>query len=492
MIDDLLKLSSALPLLLMAAGASLALAFGFFISMDLGSRLRVEWMGAFFMGVPLSLVAGVIITRRDLSLGEGSPFRPDIDDVTSGNWVSRGITLICIAIALERLVRFVLRREYRGAEGMGVVALLLTYIGSANILSAFFGTPGGFTHHLVYAPIIALAVFAYAQRNSDQCVLIVRNTLMLFLLASLIMLAVRPEMVAETRYRAGLIPGITLRFYGFATHPNTLAPLCLLLLCAIRLRRFKAPLLNIAGVTLAFACLFLTQSKTSIGLVLIGAGWFWLLDQRDSAAAVGAAQQRRWKALSVALGFLVVGLLGLVVLVALSVNDSFLPKLGQLADRLQLLTLTGRTRIWDETLRAASDNLIFGYGPELWSVGFRIKVGLPFSHSHNQFIHTFGAAGVVGVLALVAYLAGLARLAWRTRVASKGVTVVLFLYLLLRGLTELPLNISNAMQGEFIVQIFLLAVCIGALQPRTRPVTASHALASPAFYSSRRAPGALT
>lgn len=492
MIDDLLKLSTAWPLLLMVAGATLALALGLFLSVDLGSRLRVEWMGAFFVGVPLSLVAGVIITRRDLSLGEGSLFRPDIDDVVSGNWVSRGITLVCIAIAIERLVRFILRREYRGARGLGVVALLLTYIGSANFLSAFFGTPGGFTHHLVYAPIIALAVFAYAQQNSDQCVLIVRNTLMVFLLASLIVLAVRPEMVAETRYRAGLIPGITLRFYGFATHPNTLAPLCLLLLCGIRLRRFKAPLLNIAGVTLAFVCLFLTQSKTSIGLVLIGAGWFWLLDRRESLAAGGPAQQRRWQGLSVALGLLVVGLLGLVVLVALSVNDSFLPKLSHLVDRLQLTTLTGRTRIWDETLRAASQNWIFGYGPELWSVGFRIKVGLPFTHAHNQFIHAFGAAGVVGVLALVAYLAGLARLAWRTRVASRGVTAVLFLYLLLRGLTELPINISNAMQGEFIVQIFLLVVCIGASQPRTLAAAASNAVSSPAFYSYRRAPGALS
>lgn len=491
MIDDLLKLSAAWPLLLMVTGASLALAFGFFLSMDVGSRLRVEWMGAFFVGVPLSLMAGVFITRRDLSLGEGSPFRPDIDDVTSGNWVSRGITLVCLAIAIERLVRFVLRREYRGAKGLGVLLLLLAYVVSANIVSAFLGTPGGFTHHLVYAPIIAVAVFAYAQNNSNQCVLIVRNTLMVFLLASLIMLVLRPEMVAETRYRAGLVPGITLRFYGFATHPNTLAPLCLLLLCGIRLQRFKVPLLNVAGVALALICLFLTQSKTSIGLVLIGVAWFWLLDRRNSAAATGLAQQRRWQALSVALGCMFVGLLGLLLLVALSVNDGVLFKLAQLADRLQLTTLTGRTRIWDETLRAASENWMFGYGPGLWGVGFRIKVGLPFTHSHNQFIHTLGAAGVVGVLALMAYLVALARLAWQANAASKGVTIVLFLYLLLRGLTELPLNISNAMQGEFIVQVFLLVVCVGALKLQSRSNVSSQAVIAPAFYPPRRAPDAI-
>ena len=462
MINDLEKLATSLPWILMVLGVASTIVLGLFISVDLGSRSGVEWMGVFFIGVPLSLAAGVLITRRDLSLGEGSVFRPDIADVASGNWVSRGITLVCLVIAVERLVRFVVRREYRNARGSGVAALLLTYIGSVNILAAFFGTPGGFTHHLLYAPIVALAVFAYAQRRSAECIIIVRNTLSVFLAASLLMLLIRPEMVAETHYRAGIISRISLRYYGFATHPNTLAPLCLLLVCSIRLQPFNASALNILGLALALVSLVLTQSKTSIALVLLGVAWFWLKDRQ--IASVNAASLRRLKSSFIAFIFLISGLMGAVLIAALLFNSGIFEIVSRIADRLQLATLTGRTQIWTETLQAASGNFIFGYGPGLWDLLFRIKVGLPFTHAHNQFIHVFGAAGIVGLVALIAYLVALARLSWSAGVASKDVSKVLFLFLILRGLTELPLNISNAMQGEFIVQLFLLVVCIGSVQ----------------------------
>lgn len=462
MINDLEKLTASIPWLLIALGMALILVTGFFVTVDLGSRFNAEWMGVFFIGVPLSLAASAIITRRDLSFGEGSVFRPDIADVASGNWVSRCITLVCMIIAVERIGRFIVRREYKNAQGVGVIALLLTYIVSINILAAFFGSPGGFTHHLLYAPIVALAVFAYAQRRTAQCIIVVRNTLFVFLLASLAILLVRPEMVAETHYRAGIVSRLSLRYYGFATHPNTLAPLCLLLICCIRLRPCKVAVFNILGLAVAFVSLLLTQSKTSIALVMLGVAWFWFNDRR--AAVVGATNLQKWQARSITYSFLIAGLMGTVLIAIFLTNSDILEKGTRLADRLQLVTLTGRTLIWAETLKAARENWLFGYGPGLWDLAFRIKVGLPFTHAHNQFIHVLGAAGTVGLVCLFAYLIALARFSWQSREASKDVSTVLFIYLLMRGFTELPLNISNAMQGEFIVQLFLLAICVGSAQ----------------------------
>lgn len=462
MINELERLWASWPFLAGTLLVTISLVAVLFTSLDVGSRFRIEWMGVFFIGVPLSLVAGVLVTGRNLSRGEDSVFRPDMADVASGNWISRVITLICLGVAVERLVRFIIRREYRDAPGLGVVMLLMAYVISVNLLSAFFGTPGGFSHQLVYAPIIALAVFAYAQQRPDQCFAIVRNTLVLFLLGSLLFLVIRPEMVAETRYRAGLFPGLTVRFYGFATHPNTLAPLCLLLVCAIRLRPFNFKVLNGLSWGLAITTLLLTQSKTSIGLALIGMVWFLLSDGRAAADARGTSARQSWRITTLASGFMIAGLIGLAVIVLLSTNDQILSKISALADRINLNTLTGRTRIWDETLNAASKNWVFGYGPELWGLAFRINLGLPFTHAHNQFIHTLGAGGVIGLLMLLAYLAALGRLAWKVRAESLQVSLVLYVFLLLRGLAELPLNIANAMQGEFIVQMFLLVVCIQA------------------------------
>ena len=143
MINDLEKIAAAWPLLLIALFSALGLLFAFFASIHAGTRLQFEWMGAYFIGVPISLAIGVVITQRNLALGEDSPFRPDLGDAAAGNWASRIITLICLAIAFERIVRFMLHHEYRTASGKGVVLALMGYIVSVNVLAAIFGARFG-------------------------------------------------------------------------------------------------------------------------------------------------------------------------------------------------------------------------------------------------------------------------------------------------------------------------------------------------------------
>lgn len=465
MTNELIRLGSAWPFLLMALLAATVLVLSVVTAQSVGTRLRLEWMWTFFVGVPMALVASVVVRGRDLSPGESAlAMLPDAEELASGNLVTRCITLVCLAIALERAVRFWLGGERRTAVALSTMLFMLGFIVSTNILSSLLGTPGGFRHNLLYAPIVAIGMFAYAQTHADQGVIVLRNALFVFFLLSLAALAVRPAWVADLHYSAGVLPGFGVRFYGFATHPNTLAPLSLLLVCAVRLQRFRFAPLNWLAVAVGLVSLLLTQSKTSIVLAVLGLlylGWF---DMHQRGRALDGVRRGQLHLLLLACAAFAVGLVVLVLLVSVMGHTRLGDGILQLADRLQLTTVTGRTRIWDETIRAALDNPMFGYGPGLWDVPFRNRVGLPFTHAHNQFVHTFGAAGVVGLGALLAYLVSLARLVWRTRIPTHGVGVMLFGYLLLRGLTELPLNISNAMQGEFIVQMFILTVCVGALR----------------------------
>ena len=465
MTQDMIRLGGAWPLLVAALLAASLLIVGVLASQSVAHRLRLEWMWVFFVGVPVALVASVVVRGRNLSLGESAlAMLPDAEDVASGNLLTRGITLVCLAIALERVARFFVSGEQRLAVARSPMLFMMSFIVSANLLAPLFGTPGGFRHQLLYAPLVALAMFAYAQTHAAQGVIAVRNALLVFFVLSFVALAFRPAWVADMHYRAGIIPGFGVRFYGFATHPNTLAPLCLLLICAVRLQGFRLAWLNWTAVALGLLGLLLTQSKTSILLAGIGLGYLWWIDlQRRSRALAGVARGQRQLlvltcvALAAAIGVL-------FLLIAVMGESRLGDKILQLADRLQFSTVTGRTRIWEVTIQAAMQNPLFGYGPGLWDVPFRIRTGLPFTHAHNQFVHTFGAAGIVGLVALSAYLVSLGRLVWRTRAATRGVGVMLFSFLLLRGLTELPFNISNAMQGEFIVQMFLLIVCVGAVR----------------------------
>lgn len=465
MTQELIRLGGAWPILLAVLLTTLVLILGLFSAQSISSRLRLEWMWAFFVGVPVALIASVVVRGRDLSPGESAlALLSDAEDMASGNLITRGLTLICLAIALERSVRFFLGGEQRRAVGMSTLVLMMGFIISANVLAPILGTPGGFRHNLLYAPIVGMAVFAYAQTHADQGVVVVRNTLYVFFVLSLAALAVRPAWVADMHYRAGIIPGFGVRFYGFATHPNTLAPLCLLLICSVRLQPFKSSVLSWSAVAIASVSLLLSQSKTSILLAVFGLVYLLWTDFQQRGRNLGGAA-RGQRQLLLLTGITFAAALALLMLLAAVMGETRLgERMLTMADRLQLVTFTGRTRIWIESIQAGLQNPLFGYGPGLWDVPFRMRTGLPFTHAHNQFVHTFGAAGIIGLTALLAYLASLGRLVWRAREATRGVSVMLFGYLLLRGLTELPFNISNAMQGEFIVQMFVLLVCIGALQ----------------------------
>jgi exopolysaccharide production protein ExoQ len=464
-IGDLLM---AWPLLLSGLFIGVGLVVALVTSIALGAKFRVEWMGLYFIAVPAASVMGVLVKGRDLSRETALPFQPDSADLGLGDWASRGITLLCLAIAAERAFRFLMLREYRESRGNALMGALLVYLLSANILPSLLGTPGGIDHHLVSTALVVLAGFAYAQSQSERCIVTVRNTLFMFLLVSLLCLVFRPEMVMNTTYRNGILPSFTLRFYGFASHPNSLGPFCFLLMACLRLKRFDLAPLNLLAWLMALSSIALSQSKTVIVLVLMALGYLWFLDQRQKALDHGAIEHRNWQAATLTSVVLFLALVGILVL-ALQIGgaDPF-ANLESLNDEGQLYTLTGRTTIWAETLKIFYGNPLFGYGPDLWGVNMRIRTGMLFAtQAHNQFLHTLAAAGIVGLVALLYCLGALAVAAWRARLATRGVSLALFFFLFLRGVTEVPMNVGNPMQPESLFLMVLLVVCVAGLRARS-------------------------
>lgn len=462
------KLLEAMPVVMLALAMGLAVVVGLALMLDVGSRYRFEWMGYVFVAILLTMVASVILQGRVLG-AELSDMVPISDDSGASNWVSRVITLLCVALAAERAARFVFRREYKNSRGMGLVVAFMLYLVAVNLVSSLLGSQPSFSHHLLYAPLFALAMFAYAQANSDQGVVIARNALLVFVLMSLAALAVRIDMVAESNYRAGLIPGFSLRFYGFATHPNTLAPLCFVLMSCLLLRPFQRPSVTALAWAAVSTCILLTQSKTSIGLVGILLVALILFRQIRAARERGRAEIARLVIPLWTILFLISSAVGLVTLVALLADLQIVQRLTRNVDFQQIATLTGRTTVWTETIKALQANPLFGYGPELWGVEFRIRTGMMFTHAHNQYLQTLGAGGILGFVALFGYLITLLVVAWRARVGSHGVTVALAVFLIVRGATEVPLSVSSPMQGEFLVQMILLMLCV-AHSPAAQPL----------------------
>jgi O-antigen ligase len=167
-------------------------------------------------------------------------------------------------------------------------------------------------------------------------------------------------------------------------------------------------------------------------------------------------------------GLFLASTVGMTLLLGALTRVEFVQMLASVVETQEMSSLTGRAAIWGETVKVVEANPLFGYGPSLWDLEFRIKTGMMFTHAHNQYLQTLGAAGIFGLLTLVCYLVVLLGTAWRARVGSKGVTVALALFLLIRGVTEVPLSVSGAIHGEFMVQMFVLVLCVGYLPATER------------------------
>lgn len=466
-------LIDAWPLLLIATGLGLAMSLGLMTMVHFGTRHRLEWMGVYFVAVLGALVLGTIIQDRELrSLGDLATLgydAPEMTDWVASSWVSRSITLLCLALAIERGARFILGREYLDAKGWVVLWTFMAYVLALNGLAAFFGTEPRFTHHLLYAPIVAFAVFAYAQRNGEACIHWVKWAILIFLAAAWFALLVRLPLVAETGYAEGLIPGFTMRLYGFATHPNTLAPLCFVLMCCLLLQPIAVRWLHRVAWFFASASLILTQSKTTIAVVAVALLWLFVVRYLRRARKESVARYRLARQIVFSWFVFAVGLLMSIALVAALMLPHFMVAASQLFEQQSVLTLTGRTSIWGATLNVIQQNWAFGYGPGLWGVEFRLRTGLFFTHAHNQYIHTLGAGGVAGLLGLFAFLVALCVGAWKVRRATMGTSVALAAYTVIRGFTEVPLGLSNALQTEFMVVMFLMVLVIHGLRVHSEP-----------------------
>ena len=157
----------------------------------------------------------------------------------------------------------------------------------------------------------------------------------------------------------------------------------------------------------------------------------------------------------------IASLLVLVTLVFFSDLDVQLNDFFATSQGAQLLSLTGRDRIWAVAYDEWQRSPVFGYGPTMWDVAFRAAVGMPFaSHAHNQFMDTLSRSGAVGAGALIIYAATLLVLSIRFTKASRGLTLALFLGIVLRAVSEVPLLLFGY-GPELIAQLILLIVITG-------------------------------
>ena len=448
--------------------AALAVAVLGLLEYRLAALLRPEVRVAATLAiVGIGALLSVALTSRTLNEAQRSTMDfVTYDDYANGFAASRWLSLFLIGGAVMEAVRGWLsarRTPFADPARPLLWSMLVFYFGTL-LIQIVASEHTGLSHKDLYLPTVLAAV--YYQRVEHATIVLDTAKWVLFALtsASLAAMALSPDFVIH-RPEPGMIPGITWRLYGLTEHANSLGPAALVAIVLELYVRSPIRLLRYLRLGTAIAVLLLAQSRTTwaAGLVIAVLVIVPLAMRSDQApASQGFAFRRAVWTLLACIGVTIALALALV---SFGAGEYLLGK-------LELTTLNGRLQIWDITLRAWEENVLFGYGPEIWGVERQSRFHMfHVGHAHNQIVQTLGESGLVGLTLLALFLGVLLRAALSRFVESRGLVLALLLVLCARCVTEAPMRSEGLLSwSTFLHVLILVLACHFLRQPARSPV----------------------
>ncbi len=442
---------------------SLAAVLALAMALEFERHARRIIVPALYALILLNACLAPILYGRNL-------FVPDPWGSATGfvKWLDRLVVLTLLGACVARLVAAGFSGENRGTGGSSLlVAFGLLYL-TTIVLSSALGTNPSFKHDQHYVPFLFAAVYASRNQDPEIAIRFAKTAMLVFLGASCAVALVAPQYAIELNYRS-LLPGVTIRFWGLESHANSMAPLALVYLLFAIHQPFERRWLQWLGLVLGSAVFVLAQSKTTW---IAGIMAFSLLASSRSRGWAPAVLCALVPAILVALAVLLLPLLGVSF-------DPLLARHGR-----DLAELDGRDEIWSLAIQEWTRNPMFGYGITMWNEAYRMQIGLDHAVSaHNQFLQSLSMAGAVGLLGLLVYLGTLSYYALRASRGSRGLSVAMFVVLLLRCFTETPLWLDGALSGACVTHLLLFQIALAhghRVSRFARPVASLPAAGRPA------------
>ncbi len=442
---------------LLTIGLAFSVALMMFTQYRLAARVAPAWRLVCILGVVgAGALLSVLFTSRTLNetqLNAGVTVL--YDDLAGGFAASRWLSLFLVAVASVELLRGWISRQLaveRDAALPVLLVMLLFHFGTIAVQAALSEHPD-FSWRGFYVPLVLTALCFQRPLNLRPVLAAAKWVILTVTLGSLAAIFVQPEFVLN-RPVPSWIPGVDWRLFGLTPHANALGPIALVAVVLEFHQPFKLRLLHWLNLGTAMAALLMAQSKTAWAAAVFMVVVVWV-PLRLRRALSGATPNNRFSRL-VWFIWLVIAALLLVAAGAVAF-DLFDKLLGS----ANVMTVTGRTEIWDITLRAWKENLLFGFGPQVWGAARQLKFQMfHVGHAHNQLIQTLGEAGIAGLLMLLTYLAVLLHAALRTFTASRGVVMTLLVLLAVRCVTEAPLSSGSLLSWDtFLHALLLLTAC---------------------------------
>ncbi len=445
--------------LLLPASIFIALAIGALLLALLQYRLmgRISpdtRVAAAVVLIALGAVLSVALMTR--SLNETSLAANQMvfyDDYASGFAASRWLTLILLGAAIVEIIRGWVRARTASATDPAwpMLASMLLFFAGTLVVQGFLSEHTGFSFKGLYVPIFLVAVYYQPVRDLRLIFGVAKLAIFVLTAGSLLGIALRPDFVLH-RPHDGVIPGIDWRLFGLTGHANALGSVALLGLLLELYSPCRRGWMRALNFGVALAVFVLAQSRTAWAAAPLIAAMvavpLLVMPNRDRNGGTPGFSRAVWTLLG-CIGVLIVVTSGIVVLS----GTEYLQR------KTDLGTLNGRFQIWDITLEAWRENVLFGYGPEVWGAERQLRFHMfHVGQAHNQFVQTLGEAGIAGLAILLVYLLVLLYAAWRRFAASRGLILALLMLLLVRCVTEAPMRSEGLLSWTTFLHVLLVVV----------------------------------
>jgi exopolysaccharide production protein ExoQ len=370
-------------------------------------------------------------------------------------WLSRFNSIFVLLACGERILyRLVHMNQVAPAPKLltfGFWIFMLT-----NVVSpALFGRYPSFTHEYLYMALFGQCALLFSVYDAELTIKAIRNACLLFLLASAAMMAVKPTHVLDLAYH-GLIP-LLPRYAGLSPHANTLGPMIVVCLLCLWHHPFERISLNRAAWALCLASLVLTQSKTSWVAFMVSSACIIFYRYRPVLKARFADPRRPALPALVIITIMIFAAVIGGILIFGDVGGT-VARMSSTKAGAELASFTGRDEIWQIAMNEFYRSPIFGYGLTIWDQAFQLSIGIKGAvHAHSQFYHSASSAGTIGLLGLGIYALILLVLTLRTARASGGLSMAVFLILVIQGVSEVPL-LMKGFGPNTMPHLLLLAV----------------------------------
>jgi len=439
-----------------ALAAAVCLIFVQALVVDVESRIGPVLSAMLLPLITTGIMVSVLLGNRNLKYAMLDA-RAMGGQVEEGGNLLRLVTVMLLAISFAKILGSLARsamkrRVATDGEHRALFLAMVAFFICTVPLPAIFGTKPAFVHYSYYA--IALFVGAYMSRHEPLPLLLraAKYLLLAMMLGSLLIAPLKPDLVAVRDYGGSWIPGFNIRLWGLTSNANSIGPLALTLLLLEMLQPTRRRLFGMMIVLVSLVVIVLSQSKTAWASAMV------------ATLIISAYRHGQAPGGGVRLGLVATCVLGLAALASILLFID----VGRVMDKLSftragsdITTLTGRAAVWGAALETWKASPFFGYGPLAWGPEHRMQVGINFAvHAHNQFMQSLSEAGAFGAIALVIYFCLLLRASWRAASRTRGVSLGLMAFIAIRCVSEVPLDMSGAINGEMIMHLLLFILLV--------------------------------